>query len=159
MTDLTGAYRWPAGNRMATDLHAVAEFAGRSVLDLGCGPGQCGQRAEELGAAVVVFADGSPQVVATHGTRGVLHQWGDPVPGGPFDVILGGDILYRPECFIDLLRSIASALAPQGVALLSDPRPVLDEELPGLAAAAHLTWTTARRADYTLVTITHRSEP
>jgi SAM-dependent methyltransferase len=156
MSDLTGGYAWPAGDRMARDLHAVAAFAGRRVLDLGCGPGQLGRRALALGAATVVFADGSAAVVAAlAGFAAVEHRWGDPVPGAPFDVILGGDILYRPECFADLLRSIALALAPDGVALLSDPRPVLDAELPALAAAAHLTWTTARRADYTLATLTH----
>lgn len=154
MTDLTGAYPWPAGNRFARDLHDVVPVAGRRVLDLGCGPGQCGRRALELGAAVVVFADGSPAVVAAIGGGAILHQWGEPVPGAPFDVILGGDILYRPECFTDLLCSIATALAADGVALLSDPRSVLDDELPVLALAAHLTWTTVRHADYTLARLT-----
>lgn len=152
MVDLTGVYRWPAGDRLVRELHLVAQLAGRRVLDLGCGPGQCGWRAQELGAAAVVFADGSPAVVASR-PEVLLHVWGDPVPGAPFDVILGGDILYRPECFAALLRSIALALAPRGVALLSDPRPSLEPELPFLAADAGLTWTASRRADYTLVTL------
>jgi SAM-dependent methyltransferase len=155
MTDATGVYRWPAGDRLSKDLHAVIVLTGLRVLDLGCGPGQCGRRAQELGAAEVVFADGNPVAVAAL-PGAVLHQWGDPVPGAPFAVILGGDILYRSECFAALLHSIALALTPQGVALLADPRPSLESELPALAEQAGLTWKTVRRSDYTLVTVTHQ---
>ncbi len=52
------------------------------------------------------------------------------------------------------MRSIASSLAADGRALLTDPRGVLEAELPALAAAAGLTWTTARHVDYTLATLT-----
>ena len=160
MPDLTGAYAWPAGTRLARDLAGVVPLAGLRVLELGCGSGQCGRRALDLGASEVVFADGSPQVIAgLTGFRAMVHQWGEAVSGAPFDVILGGDILYRPECFAALLRSIALALSPQGVALLADPRPVLEAELPLLAHAAGLTWTTTRRADYTLATLTLTPAP
>jgi len=154
MADVTAGYCWPAGNRLSRDLHLVVDCAGRRVLDLGCGTGQCGRRAKDLGAASVVFADGNPSAVAALGAAAVVHQWGDPIPGAPFDLILGGDILYRPECFDGLLKSIALGLAHRGMALLADPRPVLEPELPQQARAAGLTWMVARHADYTLATLT-----
>lgn len=154
MTDVTAGYCWPAGNRLSRDLHLVIDCAGRRIVDLGCGTGQCGRRAKELGASVVVFADGNPTAVAALGADAVLHQWGDPIPGAPYDLILGGDILYRPQCFAALLHSVSLGLARQGIALLADPRPVLEPELPDLAQAAGLTWTVERRSDYTLATLT-----
>jgi hypothetical protein len=77
------------------------------------------------------------------------HRWGEPMPRR-YDLILGGDILYRADCFPALLDSIASGLAANGLCLLSDPRERLEDELPQLAAERGLTWTTERRRDFTL---------
>jgi len=70
--------------------------------------------------------------------------------------VLGGDLLYRPSHFAALFSSIASALSPNGLALLSDPRQKLEAELPRLAAIAGLTWCPERRYDYTLVRLRPR---
>ena len=161
--DCTWAYCWPAGVKLSAELSALAPCAGRAIADLGCGRGHGGLSALVAGAGRVVFADGDPEVVRW--VQGVLtangfagraqahvHRWGEVIPGSPYDVVFGGDILYRPECFAELLASIAVSLASDGVALLSDPRLRLDHELPGLAAAAGLSWDGERRAaGYTLV--------
>jgi predicted nicotinamide N-methyase len=159
--DQTGVYAWPAGDRMARDLPSLFTAGGETICDIGCGRGHLGFTALALGASAVVFADGNPEVCA--GVRRVCaanaiaatvveHQWGDPLPGGPFACILGGDLLYRASSFAALLASIAASLRSEtGEALLSDPRLTLEPELPDLAAAAGLTWQRERRHDYTLV--------
>lgn len=163
--DHTGVYAWPAGERLARDLSGLLECRGLRVLDLGCGRGHLGFSALRLGATEVVFADGNPvvrdgvaAVGAANGIRAnvIAHDWGEPVPGGPFDVVLGGDLLYRPNHVPALFASIASALSPNGLALLSDPRQRLEAELPRLAATAGLTWCPERRYDYTLVRLRPR---
>ena len=161
----TWAYDWPAGKRLAGELTELATLDGQRVCDLGCGRGRLGLIAAMAGAQVT-WADGSPHplafVAATAACNGlagqhVLHQWGEPVPHGPYDLIVGGDILYRPECFTALLRSIADSLAPHGQALLSDPRSRLESELPEIAATCGLSWRSERRpAGYTLVCLAHQ---
>jgi 2-polyprenyl-3-methyl-5-hydroxy-6-metoxy-1,4-benzoquinol methylase len=155
--DATGRYAWPAGRRLTRDLAEVVDCDGRAICDLGCGLGALGHAALRLGAARVDFLDGSEEALAgaiiglEHEPRAACHrhQWGEPMPRR-YDLILGGDILYRAELFAALLDSIASGLAPGGLCLLSDPREHLEEELPRLAAERSLSWTTERRSDFTL---------
>ena len=166
--DCTWAYCWPAGVRLSAELPVLARCPGAAVADLGCGRGHGGLSALVAGAARVAFADGDPAVLrwvegvlAANGfagrARACVHAWGDPIPGGPYDVVFGGDILYRPDFFAPLLASIATSLADDGVALLSDPRRRLEPELPPLAAAAGLDWSSERRdAGYTLVRLRRR---
>jgi len=159
--DATGRYAWPAGLRLARDLRAVVDCQDLELCDLGCGTGVVGKAALQGGARRVAFLDGAADALA--GLRLALpdearatfhlHQWGDAPPGGPYRLILGGDILYREECFAQLLASIALGLAPGGQCLLSDPRKRLEEELPILAAAVGLHWSSVRRSDFTLVTV------
>lgn len=163
----TWAYPWPAGDRMAQDLGDHIAIAGK-LVDLGCGRGNLGLTALAAGAATVLFADGSPYplgfldaVIRANDLGDIastaVHQWGDPLPGGPYDVILGGDILYRPECFTMLMRTLGQSLAEDGVAWLSDPRRSLEPQLAELAEATGLSWTTKRPDDrYTLVALTRR---
>jgi SAM-dependent methyltransferase len=165
--DVTCLYQWPAGAFLGTLPLMRDTCAGRRVADLGCGRGALGLGACAHGATRVLFADASPvaidfltRTLAANGladrARAALHRWGTPLPDGPWEVILGGDILYRPECFTDLLDTIAASLTTDGVALLSDPRVRLEESLTGLAAERALTWETARIAHITVVSIRRR---
>ncbi len=159
-TDGTWRYQWPAGSRFLDEIASLVVVSGRRVVDLGCGQGRLGCWALAAGAAEVVFADQSEEALAAipdhPGARHLVHTWGEPLPA--CDVLLGGDILYRSTYFPALLDSIASALArPAAVAWLVDPRTVLEEDLPQLAAARGLVWTPERRlARYTLVKVTRR---
>lgn len=164
--DLTWAYPWPAGERLARDLAAVVDPAGLRLAELGCGRGRCGLTALLLGAAHATFCDLAPEPLAyvrdalaanRLAERGstAIHAWGDPVPGGPFDLIIGADILYRSAFHRALLTSVAGALAPGGRCLLADPRVKLEEDLPDIAAELGLRWRQERRpGDYTLVELT-----
>ncbi|MBA3685150.1 MAG: methyltransferase domain-containing protein, partial [Planctomycetes bacterium] len=160
----TWRYAWPAGVRLSAELPELADCRDRRVADLGCGQGHNGLMALLGGAASVLFADAAPsalqwvrQVIDANDlaarAQAVEHRWGDPLPGVPCDLILGGDILYRPECFAGLLDTIATSLAADGQALLSDPRRSLDEPLPELAAVRGLAWNEERRAGWTLVRV------
>jgi predicted nicotinamide N-methyase len=154
--DGTWRYQWPAGSRFLVEIDSLVQVAGRRVIDLGCGQGRLGCWALEHGAAQVVFADQSAAALAAipvHAQAMLLeHRWGEPLP--VCDILLGGDILYRPACFVDLLTSVGTALAVGSVAWLVDPRSTLDAELPGIAASLGLQWLPERRsAGYTAIRI------
>lgn len=153
--DATWRYDWPAGGRLLAELDLLADPRGLCVIDLGCGRGRLGAWALAHGAARVVFADLSvealAQVAARHpGAETLLHRWGEPLPRA--DLLLGGDILYRPALFPDLVTSVATALGGGGRALMADPRKRLEPELDELCRQAGLDATVERRAaGYTLL--------
>ena len=163
--DLTWAYPWPAGERLAADLPQLGIWTATNIAELGCGRGHSGLTVLTLGATSCTFADLAPEPLAyvraaltanqlQERGRTVIHAWGDPVPGGPFSCIIGADILYRPAFHARLLASIAASLAPGGRCLLADPRSDLEPELPGIAASLGLTWQTDRRpGPYTLISL------
>jgi predicted nicotinamide N-methyase len=165
--DLTWAYPWPGGERLAADLPALGPWNGLRIAELGCGRGRCGLTLLLLGAESCLFCDGSPEPLAyvtsalAHNhlaERGCTaqHSWGAMVPNGPYDVLIGADILYRPAYHVALLTSLAGALAPQGRALLSDPRAELEPDLRDQAQSVGLSWHEERRpGEYTLVTLRH----
>ncbi|MBA3710733.1 MAG: methyltransferase domain-containing protein [Planctomycetes bacterium] len=163
--DGTGGYPWPAGERLTRDLAAIVSCAGLTVCDLGCGRGALGCAALASGARRVAFADVNPDALATAeaivADRGWSarasfhrHRWDEPIPLAPYDLILGGDILYRPDFFSELMSTIAASLAADGRCLLSDPRKRLDPELAGLASAHGLALRTKRRSDHTIAWLT-----
>lgn len=168
--DVTCLYQWNAGAFLATLPSTRERCAGRAVADLGCGRGTLGLSACAAGASRVLFADASmvavdfvTRTLAVNQLAGraaaVRHTWGEPLPDGPWEVILGGDILYRPECFAALLDSIATSLTSDGCALLSDPRITLETELPHVATARGLRWESARIGHFTVVTLTRNESP
>lgn len=151
--DGTWRYDWPAGARLLAELPALVEVRGRRVIDLGCGRGRLGRWAAAAGAASVLFVDQSSAALAAippaPGCAMLEHRWGEALP--PCDLLLGGDILYRPPLFPLLLDSVATALAGGGAALLADPRARLEDELPELARVRGLHWSIERRpGPYTL---------
>jgi predicted nicotinamide N-methyase len=157
----TWAYDWPAGEILAECLAELIDCRGKHVCDLGCGRGRLGRQALSLHAERVCFADGSQhplaylqQLVVDARASFHQHRWGAPIPEAPYDLILGGDILYRPECFQDLLHSIATSLTATGKALLADPRNQLEPVLADLTRAEGLRWQTRRlEQGITLVTL------
>lgn len=163
----TWAYEWPAGQRLAAELVELVEVSDRRVVDLGCGRGRLGLTALNAGAARVLFADASPYPLAYLDARlqrmgaalraaTACHRWGAPLPHCPWDLILGGDILYRPECHDDVLDTVAASLALHGRCLLSDPRHTLESDLAAKATARGLAWQQERRDSYTLVHLSRR---
>src|SRR6185436_12053970 len=97
---------WPAAEALATHLLAGPRLDGSRVLDLGCGLGACGFAAHRRGARVT-FLDWEPRalalVAASAREQGapegecacLVGDWRNPPACGPFDLILGADVLYE----------------------------------------------------------------
>jgi predicted nicotinamide N-methyase len=119
---------WRSGVALARQLEEET-LRGLRVVELGCG----------LAAPSIAAARGGADVIATDGDSDALElvvrnaeandvqveidmvDWGDPdefVKRGPFDLVLGSDILYeRPS--VALLLELLPRLAP--VAWIADP--------------------------------------
>jgi 2-polyprenyl-3-methyl-5-hydroxy-6-metoxy-1,4-benzoquinol methylase len=119
------------------------------VLDLGCGLGPCGLAAASRGAHVTFF-DWEPRaleiVAASARAQGdlaarcqfVVGDWRTPPPLGPFDRILGADVLYERRNGVAVAQFLAQHLAPGGEAWLTDPSRPAAQDFPATAQAAGL---------------------
>jgi predicted nicotinamide N-methyase len=119
---------WPSGVVLA---RAVARRAveGLRVLELGCGLGLPSIVAA-LGGAQALATDWSPEaleVTAANAERNgaeletALVSWADPAPflgGGPWDLVLGADLLYERRN-VDQLLDLLPRLG--GEILLAEP--------------------------------------
>lgn len=139
----TGAYLpywallWPSGVALAEALLAAPEVArGKRTLELGCGLGMTATAALDCGAALWVadiFAE-ALQFCHYNTLRNVgrapqqlLVNWRSEagrqacVAAGPFDLLLGADVLYEEEDIQPLLALAPRLLAPGGVFWLAEP--------------------------------------
>lgn len=97
---------------------AVAEANPKSVLDVGCGPGElAGRIQQELGANVVGI-DLSPRMAELTHQRGVPAAVGDvqklPVRDRAFDCVLATWMLYHAQDVNRAVGEIARVLIPNG---------------------------------------------
>ena len=142
----TWPYLWPGGLRLAEELAELLPSDETSkrhkhLIDLGCGRGLLGMAALCLSFQRVSFIDGdelpikliAKELASFPQARCQLLEWGQSVPGDKADILLGGDVLYRPEYHNSLLRTISESLKPNGVAFLGDPRNKLEGHLPTIA--------------------------
>lgn len=160
----TWPYLWPGGTRLAEDLdqllpQSLAARRALHVVDLGCGRGLLGLVALAMGFEQVTFVDGdsaplrllAPQLSAFPRASCQTVVWGQAIPGPGADLILGGDVLYRPAYHDQLIATIAASLSPHGRALLGDPRSVIEPQLSTLADAHGCLWDQQQRpGPYTL---------
>lgn len=128
------AVAWPSGLALARAVarRGPAGFAGRRVLELGCGVGLPSVAAARAGADVLA-TDAAPEaaVFAAHtlalnevsGETAVVewHAAAALVERGPWDVVLAADVLYTRQNVEVLPRLLRALLAPDGEAWLSDP--------------------------------------
>jgi predicted nicotinamide N-methyase len=123
---------WPAAESLAAHILAGPRLAGSRVLDLGCGLGACGFAARRRGARVT-FLDWEPRalvlVAASARAQGspkgecacIVGDWRDPPACGPFDLILGADVLYEERNAPAVAAFLAEHLEPGGEAWIADP--------------------------------------
>jgi trans-aconitate 2-methyltransferase len=108
-------------------LSALPDIQARSVIDLGCGPGNSTELlAARFAGATVSGIDSSPDMIAA--ARGRLPQlrfavtgietWNDP---GPFDVILANAVLQWVADHAGLLPALVSRLASGGALAVQMP--------------------------------------
>jgi len=159
-----GQKLWPASvsfSKMLSAQRTLVEDC--DVIELGCGLGGVGIAAALLGARSVVLTDFQPKslelAAAAAEANGVgdrvttrLLDWSKPLDDdlGPFDVVLGSDILYSKDVVGDLFDVIAAMLVGSGPRDRSRPEPralLVDAPmrpcrsmLPELCAARGLFW-------------------
>mmetsp|Transcript_3399 Transcript_3399/g.7955 ORF Transcript_3399/g.7955 Transcript_3399/m.7955 type:complete len:306 (+) Transcript_3399:52-969(+) len=125
----TGVSVWQSGKALADYMESLGpEFwKGKSVLELGCGTGLGSLTAHYLGAREVLATDGNNDVLRLVETNilenalrgdGLINscrfRWGDPVPlpkeQRGWDLIIGSDLTYNGQVWIQLCDSISSLL-------------------------------------------------
>lgn len=143
-----GVMLWPASIALAHELLARAdELAGKRVLELGAGTGVPGLVAASLGAHVLQTdrSDVALHVSAMNAERNQvtrierkLADWERFECEGPYDLILGSDVLYATTMHAHLRAICEAHLAPGGRVLFSDP--FRAQSLPLLEAMAASGW-------------------
>ncbi|CAM9134423.1 unnamed protein product, partial [Phaeothamnion confervicola] len=144
----------------------TSSLSGARVLELGAGVGIAGMLAARLRAAEVALTDGDaccvPLLAKSAKDNGLANVvaarllWGDakstadechtadaaasgasPPPMPLFNVILAGDVLYKPDLIDPLLTTAAAFLAPRGTFLLCHiPRAGVTHDTVAAALAA-----------------------
>lgn len=123
---------WPSAEALVAAVLSGPRLDGQHVLDLGCGLGLCGFAAARQGARVTFF-DWEPralEIVAASAQRQqlpadalefVAGDWRRPPPLGPFDRILGADVLYERRNVPAVAAFLAGHLKPGAEAWIADP--------------------------------------
>lgn len=121
---------WPSGVELARAVSAL-DLTGQAVLEIGCGLG-LPSIAAALSGARVLATDRSEDAVAFTERNAELsgatletavRPWTDDhalVAWGPWDVVLGADVLYNERNVAELLAVLPRVLGA-GEALLTDP--------------------------------------
>jgi SAM-dependent methyltransferase len=140
---------WPAADSLVAAVLAGPRLDGQHVLDLGCGLGPCGFAAARRGAHVTFF-DWEPralEIVAASAREQnrspeafelVVGDWRRPPPLGPFDRILGADLLYEQRNAPAVAAFLARHLKPGAEAWIADPGRPQADPFPALAASEGL---------------------
>jgi predicted nicotinamide N-methyase len=136
------AYLWPAARALARTIGEGPDLTGLRALDLGCGLGPLGVAAATRGAAVICadVCKEAVELAAKNAARngvaveGRVFDWSDPPADlGVFDRVFAADVFYEDGMLAGVVRFLRAHLAPEGFALIADPRRV---QASGVAGAA-----------------------
>lgn len=124
---------WPSGEALAATLDAAPPRPGAKVLELGCGLGAPSIVAARAGANVLA-TDGATDAVAYVAHSMVLNgteaevaaaDWAEQgealVERGPYDLVMGADVLYTRGNAETALRLLPRLVAAWGTAIFADP--------------------------------------
>ena len=128
---LPGAGEWEAFRELMPEL-LLPDFAGKRVLDLGCGYGWHCIYAAEHGAASVTGVDLSEKMLAVAREKTTAPQVtyirGDmaetPFPPESFDVVLSSLAIHYLPSFTDFLERVRQCLSPGGDFVFSVEHPI-----------------------------------
>lgn len=116
---------------LAKTISKMGSLNGRSVIELGCGPGLPGITAGVLGARVL-FTDCVPEALQLAGDNALrnnvpgesidfrLLDWEHPTVEERFSLILGAEILYDYYYHASLCELVDKLLLPDGEILFAD---------------------------------------
>jgi predicted nicotinamide N-methyase len=139
---------WPTGEALSRVVLATSSWAGKRVLDLGCGVAPEGLAAAARGARLTCLdwsAEAEPLVRKSAARLGVrlerfvVADWRRPPADlGKFECVLGGDVLYEARNAEPVAAFLSAHLEPDGEAWLADPGRLHARDFPAQAAAAGL---------------------
>lgn len=124
-----GVELWPAAIMLAEYISTLTPPPRRS-LEIGCGLGYVALIAARLGWTIVagdhepsslVFARENARLNNIPDSIFQPFDWNSPTTNGPFDCILGADILYQINNHAPVLQCLRRLLAESGEVLISDP--------------------------------------
>jgi predicted nicotinamide N-methyase len=135
---------WASADALVARVLAGPRLDGQHVLDLGCGLGACGFAAASQGAQVTFFdwepralelvrASAAHQPVSAASFQFEVGDWRAPPPMGPFDLILGADVLYEQRNAPPVAAFLAGHLKPGAEAWIGDPGRPQAGPFPSLA--------------------------
>lgn len=141
------AQPWPVAVLLAEAVLAGEQGRGRPAIEIGCGVGLVSLAAARAGWSVTAsdYDEDAVAFAALNAERNNLPLAGaqvidfrQPLEVPRFDLILAADLLYERRNGEPVARWIASALRPDGTALLSDPNRSAADLFPDHAREAGL---------------------
>jgi len=134
-TGCVGGGVWSASPVLIRYLAALdKDWRGQRVMELGAGSGTVGLALARLGAHVTLtdlpamvhvlrvnvernFPAGAAPDPSAAAVTCRAQRWGEPLGGGPYDVVVGADIVYMDGSFDPLVRTMVDA-AQQGAVVI-----------------------------------------
>jgi predicted nicotinamide N-methyase len=139
---------WPSARVLGEQVLTI-RGAGRSLLELGCGSGLVATCASLAGFDVLAtdYYEDAPRFARLNAwrndapaVRGMLLDWRHLPSGlGPFDFVIGSDVLYERPYGELVAGAIAATLRDDGTAIIADPGRVGREAFLDALAAHGLT--------------------
>lgn len=137
-----GVELWPAATMLANGIVQQESGAGREAVELGCGLGLVTLAAARHGWRMLAtdneetalrFARFNAELNGINGVHFELLDWKHPPPGRRFERIFAADVLYQLVDHEPLLGCIEQLLAPNGIALIADPKRRVADRFEALA--------------------------
>jgi 2-polyprenyl-3-methyl-5-hydroxy-6-metoxy-1,4-benzoquinol methylase len=111
-------------HQFAADVVSRYAFPGARLVDLGCGPGAMGERAESLGLDIIAVDRKSVLYQGTHPFVELdldKPSFADALGLGAFNLVLAVEVIEHVESPIGFLRNVSRLLAKNGVAIVTTP--------------------------------------
>ena len=142
------AQPWPGAILLAEAIMRGEPGRGRPAIEIGCGVGIASVLAARMGWAVTAtdYDEDALAYARLNAERNAVTLAGTeiidfrvPLPEPAYDLVLASDLLYEKRNCEPVAHWIASALRPEGLAMLSDPYRTAAESFADHARDAGLT--------------------